>query len=327
MAKPFPDHPNLTGGYAPIPMECDAHDLIVEGEIPADLHGTFYRNGPNPQFSPRGEHHWFGGDGMVHAFHIENRKVSYRNRWCRTVKWKTEREAGESLFSAFNPLDNDPRVQGMETDGVANTNIIWHGGKLLALEEAHAPFELDPDSLESRGPWTFDGELKGPMTAHPKIDPETGEMVFFGYSVDGMLSAKMSCHFVDREGKLIRSQWFEAPYASMVHDFMVTRDYVIFPIMPLTASLERAMSGGPAFAWEPEKGTFVGILRRGDEVENLRWFRGPPAYVFHPMNAFADGKRLVCDVCEYEEAPLFPRVDGSATRYGGAVLKRCTFDL
>ena len=111
--------------------------------MPADLHGTFCRNGPNPQFAPRGgKYHWFGGDGMVHAFHIENSRVAYRNRWVRSVKWKTEREAGEALFSAFNPLDTDERVQGMETDGLANTNVVWHGGKLLALEEAHAPFEL-----------------------------------------------------------------------------------------------------------------------------------------------------------------------------------------
>ena len=89
MAKPFPNHPNLIGGFAPIQMECDAPDLIVEGELPRDLNGTFYRNGPNPQFAPRGHHHWFGGDGMVHAFTLHEGRVSYRNRWARTVKWKT----------------------------------------------------------------------------------------------------------------------------------------------------------------------------------------------------------------------------------------------
>ena len=139
MAQPFPNHPNLVGGFAPIQMECDAADLIVEGEVPEDLRGTLYRNGPNPQFAPRGAHHWFAGDGMVHGFKIENGKVSYRNRWARTVKWKKEREAGRSLFAAVNPMDADPSVAGIQTDGIANTNIIWHAGRLLALEEGHAP--------------------------------------------------------------------------------------------------------------------------------------------------------------------------------------------
>ena len=144
MAEVMPEHPMLTGGYAPIQMECDVADLVVEGEIPLSLNGIFYRNGPNPQYAPRGNYHWFAGDGMIHAFRIENGRVSYKNRWVRTVKWNKEREAGRSLFGAMNPFDRDESVQGIETDGLANTNIIWHGNKLLALEEGHAPFELDP---------------------------------------------------------------------------------------------------------------------------------------------------------------------------------------
>ena len=228
MAKPFPDHPNLVGGYAPIQMECDAPDLIVEGELPLDLNGTLYRNGPNPQFAPRGQYHWFGGDGMVHAFQIDQGKVAYSNRWARTVKWNLENQAGESLFAAFNPMENDPRVANVETNGIANTNVIWHGNKLLALVESNAPFELDPVTLESIGSWTFNNKLKGAMSAHPKIDPETGEMLFFAYNADGIISPRMAFHVADRDGNLIRSEWFDAPYAAMVHDFITTRDYIIF---------------------------------------------------------------------------------------------------
>jgi len=329
MARAFPDHPNLVGGFAPIQMECDAADLIIEGEVPEDLSGTLYRNGPNPQFAPRGDHHWFAGDGMIHAFTVADGRVAYRNRWARTVKFQKEREAGQSLFAAFNPMEADPSVVGLKTDGIANTNIIWHGGRLLALEEGHAPFEMDPDNLGSLGAHTYQDQLEGPMTAHPKVDPETGELVFFGYSVDGMLSSKMSYHVVNKEGTLTESQFFEAPYSSMVHDFLVTRDYVVFPIMPLTGSLERAMQGGPAFAWEPDKGSYLGVLKRGDDVSNIRWFRGPAAYVFHPMNAYQVGDQLICDVCEYGEAPLFPHADGSKpdTSKANAVLKRWTLDL
>jgi len=233
------------------------------------------------------------------------------------------------LFAAFNPMESDPSVMGMETDGIANTNIVWHAGKLLALEEAHAPFQMDPETLESKGAWTFDGKLVGPMTAHPKIDPETGEMIFFGYNATGMISPDMSFHVVDRNGKLTRSETFRAPYAAMVHDFMVTRDHVIFPIMPLTGSMERAMSGAPVYAWEPEMGTHIGIMPRNGTVADMRWFKGDPAYVFHPMNAHTVGDKVVCDVCEFEEAPLFPMPDGRPGDPSKAVprLTRWTFDL
>ena len=329
MAKPLPNHPNLVEGFAPLQMECDAPDLVVTGEVPRELNGAFFRNGPNPQFAPRGDYHWFAGDGMVHGFYLNDGKVAYRNRWVRTVKWHKERAAGEALFGAFNPMDADESVQGLETDGLANTNIVWHAGKLLALEEAHAPFELDPHTLESIGPWTFADKLKGPMTAHPKIDPETGEMLFFGYNADGMISEHMSFHVVDKDGALIRSETFQAPYAAMVHDFMVTREHVIFPIMPLTGSMERAMSGEPVYAWEPEKGVHVGIMPRGGSVADLRWFKGEPAFVFHPMNAHTDGDIVTCDVCEFEQAPLFPALDGTPGDPAKSIprLTRWTFDL
>lgn len=329
MAKPFPDHPNLAGGFAPLQMECDAPDLVVEGEIPQELSGAFFRNGPNPQFAPRGDYHWFAGDGMVHGFYLKEGKVSYRNRWVRTVKWQKEKAAGESLFGAFNPMESDESVQGMETDGLANTNIVWHAGKLLALEEAHAPFEMDPATLESIGPYTFDDKLVGPMTAHPKVDPETGEMLFFGYNADGMISEHMAFHVADKDGNLIRSETFKAPYAAMVHDFMITKEHVIFPIMPLTGSMERAMSGAPVYAWEPDKGVHIGIMPRNGSVEDLRWFKGDPAYVFHPMNAHTDGDIVTCDVCEFEQAPLFPLPDGTPGDPKKATprLTRWTFDL
>ena len=329
MAKPFPNHPNLIGGFAPIQMECDAPDLIVSGEIPRELNGTFYRNGPNPQFAPRGMHHWFGGDGMIHAFMIRDGRVAYRNRWVRTLKWKLEHEAREALFSVFNPMESDERVRFMETDGLANTNVVWHAGKLLALEEGHAPFQLQPETLDSVGAWKFDGKLVGPMTAHPKMDPETGEMVFFGYNAAGGIGPDMSFHVVDRHGRLTRSETFQAPYAAMVHDFMITKDHVIFPIMPLTGSMERAMQGAPAYAWEPEKGTYIGIMPRNGSVADMRWFRGEPGYVFHPMNAHTEGDTVVCDVCEFETAPLFPLPDGTPGDPDKAVprLTRWTFDL
>ena len=235
MAAPMPKHPHLRGNHAPIRMESTAPDCIVHGEIPSELRGTFYRNGPDPQFAPRGMHHWFAGDGMIHAFHIEDGRCAYLNRWVRTKKWELEHAAGESLFAPFDPMQADPSVAGIDST-LANTNIVWHGDRLLALEEGHAPFEMDPITLESRGEWTFDDALVGPMTAHPKLDPETGEMLFFGYNAGGPFTPDVRYHVVDKNGVLTRSEHFLAPFASMVHDFVTTRDHVLFPIFPLTGS-------------------------------------------------------------------------------------------
>ncbi|MET0271588.1 MAG: carotenoid oxygenase family protein [Phenylobacterium sp.] len=318
-------NPYLAGNFAPVRSE-DDFDLSVKGEIPAGLRGALFRIGPNPQFEPRdNNHHWFGGDGMVHGFYVEDGKVRYRNRYVRTPKWQLENEHGRALFGSMgNPMTTDPIAMGNE-GGVANTNIIWHAGKLLALEEAHHPFAMDPHTLESRG---YDREFKGKVTAHPKIDPKTGQMSWFAYGVGDMpLSAGMSYGVTAADGSLVRRQDFRAPFACMVHDFMVTENHALFPILPLTASLERAMTGRPPFAWEPEKGSWVGVMRRDADVSTLRWFNTEACYVFHPLNSWeADGK-IYCDVMRYDVAPLFPKADGSPGDKAAARLVRWTFDL
>ena len=316
--------PYLSGNFAPVRSEDDL-ELSVVGEIPAGLSGAFYRNGPNPQFDPIDDYHWFSGDGMIHGFFVEDGKVRYRNRYVRTPKWLAENAAGRALWGTFgNPMTSDPSVAGKD-GGVANTNILWHAGRLMALEEGHAPFELDPVSLESRG---YMDQYRGRVTAHPKIDPETGEMIWFGYSSGpAPLNATVSYGITDAAGKVVRRDDFEAPYCSMVHDFLVTRSHVLFPILPLTGSLQRAMTGGPPFAWEPDKGAFVGVMARNAGVETIRWFQTEACYVFHPMNAWEDGDKIFADVMEYPTAPLFPNVDGSRGHDSKARLVRWTFDL
>jgi len=177
---PRTDEPAVLNNLAPIPMECDAPFLKVEGELPRELNGTLYRNGPNPQFDAPGAH-WFVGDGMLHAFHIENGRASYRNRWVRTPKWLAEHDAGRAIFAGFGGrrLPGAPDTACTDS-GVANTNIVFHGGKLLALEEGHLPTEIEPGTLETRGYYDYDKRIGGPFTAHPKVDPLTGETMFFG---------------------------------------------------------------------------------------------------------------------------------------------------
>ena len=317
-------NPYLAGNFAPVRSE-DDYDLEVTGEIPAGLRGAFYRNGPNPHFDPRDEYHWFSGDGMIHGFFVEDGKVRYRNRWVRTPKWLAENEAGRSLFGTFgNPMTTDPTVMGKDS-GVANTNIVWHADRLLALEEGHAPFQLDPATLDPIG---YVDDYRGKVTAHPKIDPETSEMIWFAYMVGDMpFTNTVSYGVTDAAGKVVRRDNFEAPFSSMVHDFLVTKRHALFPILPLSGSLERVMKGGPAFAWDPDKGSHVGVMARDASVDSIRWFTTDACYVFHPMNAWEEGDKIFADVMEYPVAPLFPTLDGSMPKNPLARLVRWTFDL
>lgn len=327
MAQPFPSSTFLSGNYAPLRTESDAPDLIIDGDWPADLRGTLYRNGPNPLYAPRDRYHPFAGDGMLHAFAIADGRVAYRNRWVRTAKWQLDRDAGEELFGTFgNPLTSDPRALGIPFN-VANTSVIWQGGQLLALEEGNPPVAIDPVTLETRGPWRFADRLDGPMTAHPKIDPVTGEMSFFGYSVGGFGSADIGFHVANADGTLTRTERFTAPFASMVHDFIVTERAVVFPIFPATLSVDRVLSGGPYIAWEPERPAQLGIMARTASTTALRWLAMDPCYVFHPINAFDQDGAIVADMAVYPAAPGFPLGDGQRADPTQAVarLERWTF--
>lgn len=329
MNAPARISPYLTGNFAPVRSEDTFRDVPVNGSIPEGLEGTFYRTGPNPQFEPRdANYHWFSGDGMVHAFRVSGGRVSYFNRYVRTPKWLAENQAGRSVFGTFgHPLTTDPAYVGKES-GVANTNIVWHAGKLLALEEGHQPFEMNPKDLSSRGYLDYAGSAKR-FTAHPKIDPETGELVFFAYMAGDMpFSKSMAYGVVDKDGRVTRLDRFDAPYTSMVHDFLVTRNHVLFPILPLTGDLERAMNGKPPFAWEPDKGSFVGVMARNAGIDTIRWFTTGPCYVFHPMNAWEQDGKVFAHVMQYEQAPLFPNADGSVGNGDtNARLALWTFDL
>ena len=302
MSRPFPNDP--FGNFAPWNMEGEINDLVVLGEIPSELDGTLYRNGSNPQYAPRGRYHWFDGDGMVHAVTLRGGRANYRNRWVRTARFELEREAGEALFGGLNSMTAaDKRVAGM-IPNAANTNIVVHAGKLLALFETGPPHQLDPETLETIGTYDFGGKLLGPMTAHPKIDPETGEMLFFGY---GPFPSIMY-HVAGRDGTLVRTEEIEVPVPTMMHDFITTRDYVIFLVCPATFRPENLATDVP-IRWEPDLGTRIGVMPRNGRNADVRWFDADACYVFHPMNAYDDGNRIVADVVRYPRVPLFDGAD------------------
>ncbi len=313
MTATFPDHPYLRGYSAPSGVEHDAADLAVEGRIPAGLAGTFYRNGPDPQFPPHPDdtYHPFDGDGMIYAFSLGNGEASLRNRWVRTPKFLAERAAGKRLYGVFgNPRFNDPAAVPDDYD-TANTHIWPHAGRMFALMEGRPPTEIDPVTLDTIGYEHFGGEVTGPFTAHPKLDPATGELFAFGWGAKGPGSTALRYNVVSADGRTAKTQWLEQPYCSMMHDMVLTENYVVFPCLPLTISMERAMAGKPPTAWESDKPAYFGIMPRYGNASELRWIEADPTFAFHVAGAHErPGGEIVIEVAGSNQAPLMPNADG-----------------
>lgn len=302
----FPDTAAFTGLSRPVRVETDLVELEYEGTLPTELAGVMYRCGPDPQFPPLlGDDIYINGDGMVSMYVFGNGHVDMRTRWVRTDKMVRERQARRALFGAYrNPWTDDPSVAGMDRT-TANTSTHWHAGRLFALKEDGLAHELDPFTLETRGKWDFGGKLRSrTMTAHPKVDPRTGEWVFFGYSAGGEMTSDVSFCVADSRGRLTGEEWFIPPYASMIHDWGVTQGHALFPVMPLATDLERVKAGGPRWAWDDTKSTHVALVPRGGGAGDVAYYEGPPQWSFHAMNAFDDGNRVCMDLCVAEVAPL-----------------------
>ena len=168
------------------------------------------------------------------------------------------------------------------------------------------------------------------MTAHPKFDADTGEMIFFGYSAQGPGSRTLRYNVADRDGRVIRNEFFEAPFAAMVHDFFVTDTHAIFPIFPLTMSIERVMTGGPMLAWEPDKGTHFGVIPRDGTAADVKWYTMDARFMFHMMNAWTDGTKLHADVTGANATQFAPKLDGTMAKPSDGVtptFRRWSIDL
>ncbi len=333
MTGRFPLTPTFTGFNAPMRMEADVRDLEVEGALPAGLEGSFYRCGPDFSFPPlMVDDINHNGDGVVSMFRFQDGRVDFSMRFVRTERYELEHRAGRALFGMYrNPFTDDPSVAGKDRT-LANTNVVFHGGRLLALKEDGLPYEVDPDTLATRGRWDFAGRLKSEtFTAHPKIDPVSGEMIAFGYEAAGLASKTMSLQVIGKDGTLAREEFFEAPYVSFQHDFSVTQDHIVFTLMPTTTSIERMKAGNTHWVFDQSLPIEVGIMPRDGSVKELRWFKAPGRGVGHMLNAFTDGSKVYLDtfVSERNQFPFVPNADGTAfdRRAGTPRLTRWTFDL
>ena len=274
----------LKDNFAPVFEELTETDLKVTGTIPRALNGRLLRNGANPQSGWSA--HWFLGNGMLHGVEIRDGKANwYRNRYVKT------------------PLFLDPDADVMSSLGdlsksAANTHVIHHAGRIMALEEGHWPFEVS-DELETIGPQNFDGRLNGPMTAHPKTCGETGELLSFGY---GMSEPYLTYHRTSAQGEMLQVEPITVKGATMVHDFNITRNHVVFMDLPVLWNLEGLESSGLPVVWDESYGARLGVMPRNGTDADVTWYDINPCYVFHPLNAYEDGRKIVLDVCRMADA-------------------------
>jgi carotenoid cleavage dioxygenase-like enzyme len=284
------NQPFLTGNLFPIDREMDAVACPVVGELPQGLVGTFVRNGPNPMFEPVGRYHMFDGDGMLHAVTFGQGAPSYRNRWIRSRALEAEMHHGRALYHGLGELMEfpDPDLVGDAgpIKNPANTHNVRHAGRYLALWEGGPPTEVTAD-LDTVGEWDFAGRLRGGMTAHPRLDPRTGEMFFFAYSP---LPPFLRYHVVDATGVLVHSIEIDVPAPVMMHDFVITEHHAVFLDSPIVFNM--AFDGGPMVSWKPENGTRLGVLPRHGDAHEIRWFEVEAGHVQHFWNAWVEGDHI-----------------------------------
>jgi carotenoid cleavage dioxygenase len=297
---------HLQGNFAPVFDEVTLKDLPVTGAIPKELNGRFFRNGSNPKSGSSA--HWFLGNGMLHGVRLEGgRAVWYRNRYVRT------------------PLLADPNAAAIRPDGttdmtasLANTHVVAHAGKILALEEGHFPWIVSKD-LDTVGCHDFGGKLKTAMTAHPRLCPVTGELLFFGY---GAIPPYLTYHRVAKDGTLVQSEEITVKGPTMMHDWNVTRNHVVFMDLPMVFDLSMLAKGGIPIRWSDDYGARLGVMPRNGSNEDVVWYEIEPSYVFHPMNSYEDGDDIVIDVARFKKLAFSPQ-DGEGTP---ALLHRWVID-
>jgi carotenoid cleavage dioxygenase len=294
--------PFLEGPYAPVKEEITASELKVIGKLPAELDGMFVRTGPNPQFPPKGAYHWFDGDGMLHGVRVQGGKASYRNRYVRTEGWQEEHRAGKALYDGLLGMPDLKKV-AMGKDGyknTANTALVWYNGQLLALWEGGAPHAIKAPSLETIGPYTFAGKLRHACTAHPKIDPVTGEFLFFGYQP---VKPYVQYSVADAKGVIVRTTAIDISRAVMMHDFAITSRHTLFLDLPVAFEWKRLLRGESPFGYDPKHGARIGIVPRHGKGAEVKWFTISPCYIFHTLNAFDDGDDVVLYACRMKRFP------------------------
>jgi carotenoid cleavage dioxygenase-like enzyme len=325
-----PQNPYLEGSYAPVDSE-DVFSLrVIEGEIPRDLFGLFVRNGPNPHFPPPGRHHWFDGDGMLHSVWFENGQATYRNKWVRTAGFAQEAEAGRALWGGIIESTRD-NPKGLPYKDTANTDVRAHRGRLYATWYlSGAPYEVNPRTLETVGPDDFGGKRTTPISAHPKVDPRTNELVFFEY---GLRAPFLSYGVVSAAGELVHQIPVALPGARLPHDMAITERFSILMDLPVVVDLAALKERKWRSYFDQEIPARFALIPRHGKADEVRWFEASPCYIYHTVNAYEEGDKVILVACRVEDPIPKPRPEDGA--HGAAManlrvrakLHRWTFDL
>ena len=332
-------------GYESQPNEYDYWIEDIEGEIPADLKGTLFRNGPGLlEVNGQRIHHPFDGDGMISAITFNEGRAHFQNRFVRTEGYLKEQQAGKILyrgvFGTQKPGGWLANAFDVQLKNIANTNIIYWGDKLLALWEAAEPHRLDPKTLETLGKDYLDGVLESgsAFAAHPRIDPSCeqngGEPVLVNFAIKPGLSTTISIYEFDQAGKLLRSQARSVPGFAFIHDFAITANYCIFFQNPVSFNPIPFVLGvrgaGECVKFQANKPTRIVVIPRNSQ-EPVQILETQSGFVFHHANAFEqDGKICIDSICyasfpEVEPNSDFRQVDFDAIAPGQ--LWRFTLDL
>jgi carotenoid cleavage dioxygenase len=292
------------------------YDCEVEGDLPDDLDGGFYRVGPDAQYPKAVGQEYdinFDGEGHASLFRISKGHVDYRSRWVQNPRWKAQHAARRSLYGVYrNPYTDDPSVRQVSR-ATQNTQVWYHNGRILAMKEDSMPAALDPHTLETLdGLYRFDGRLEGEtFTAHPKNDSHTGNLLGFGYEARGLGSTDLEVFEISPQGRTLWKTWVKAPYCSEIHDYAVTEKHIVFLCYPLAyLGEERMKAGGLHWGWDSTKDTYLGVMRRGGDGKDLKWVKGPQTMCTHVMGAWSDGDRVYVDMDggDANQFPFFPNL-------------------
>lgn len=302
MASPVPDpsrfapsiSPYLEGGYAPIQTEIVARDLAVEGTLPDDLAGVFVRTGSNPRLHPVGRYHFFDGDGMLHAVHFEGGSATYRNRYVRTDGLAAEEAAGRPLYTGILERPDMRRPGGPYKD-TANTDLVFHAGQLLALWWLSGKARvIRLPELETLGSQDWNGKLFRSISAHPKVDPRTGEMIFFDYSPTPPF---LTHGVVSPHGELVHQAPIELPGPRFQHDVAITDRHTLLFDMSMMWDPQQMAQGRMRLRMEREKPARIGVVPRFGTNADVRWFEVAPFFMYHVVNAWEEGDEIVLLGC------------------------------
>lgn len=290
-----PTNPSFLGNSAPVEDELNQVCAEVTGQIPAELAGSFLRIGSNPVFvADAAAYHPFDGDGMIHEVSFANGTATYINRFVDTKGLQLEEAKGDWIWAGLASPPDLSNEHGM-LKNVANTAMVYHAGKFLALWEGGNPHHLTLPALDTVGEVDYDGKLNHPFTAHPKVDVKTGEMVTFGASL--MTQPFCNVSVVNEQGEMVHTTGVDLPKAIMMHDCAITSNYTLILDLPFTYNLENMAKGEPILQWDPANGSRIGVLARGAEGSEIRWFTVENGFVFHTVNAFEEGDEVVLEAC------------------------------